>query len=393
MIKLLSKLFIKDNTNYKDCVVREKYGVLCGAYGIFLNILLFIGKFIVGTLALSVAMVADAFNNLSDAASSIIQILGFKIANMKPDPKHPFGHGRIEYVTGLIISFLVLLMGFELLQSSIKNIVNPVKIEVSITTIIILTISIIVKFYMMMYNNSYAKKIDSVAMKATAMDSMFDGISTTLVLVSSILANFTSFPIDGIAGIIVSGFIIFGGIESAKDTISPLLGTSPSKEFVEGIEDEVKKHKPIVGMHDLMVHDYGPGRCMVSLHAEVPGDKDIFEMHDVIDNLEKDISKRFNCRATIHMDPIDLHNKQLSYYKGILKTELNKLNPELKAHDVRMVPGISHTNLIFDVVKTLSYKGTDDELCEIIKNALKKYDEFSDVNFVITVDQPYDFCK
>ena len=203
MLKFLSKLFIKDNLNYKDCVVREKYGVLCGAYGIFLNILLFLGKFIVGTLALSVAMVADAFNNLSDAASSIIQILGFKIASMKPDPKHPFGHCRIEYVTGLIISFLVLLMGYELLKSSIGNIIHPVKIEVSTITIIILIVSIIIKFYMMIYNNSYAKKIDSVAMKATAMDSMFDGISTSLVLVSSIVANFTTFPIDGIAGIVV----------------------------------------------------------------------------------------------------------------------------------------------------------------------------------------------
>ena len=389
MIKLLSKIFIKDNLNYKDCVVREKYGVLCGAYGIFLNILLFLGKFIVGTLALSVAMVADAFNNLSDAASSIIQILGFKIASMKPDPKHPFGHGRIEYVTGLIISFLVILMGYELLKSSIGNIIHPTKIEVSSVTIIILVISIIIKFYMMIYNNSYAKKIDSVAMKATAMDSMFDGISTSLVLISSIVANFTSFPIDGIAGIVVSGFIILGGIEAAKETISPLLGTGPTREFVNEIEEEVRKHKPIVGMHDLAVHDYGPGRCMISLHAEVPGDGDIFEMHNVIDTLENDISKKFNCKITIHMDPVDLHNKQLSLYKGILNTELKNLNPELKAHDVRMVPGPDHMNLIFDVVKTLGFKGTDDELRMLIIKTLNQYPEFENVHCVITVDQPY----
>ena len=389
MFKLLAKIFIKDNTNYSDCKVREKYGVLSGAYGIFLNVLLFIAKFIAGTLSLSVAMVADAFNNLADAASSIIQILGFKVASMKPDPKHPFGHGRAEYVTGLIISFLVILMGFELLQSSVKNIIHPNIVQASTITIVILCVSVFVKFYMMIYNNSIAKKIDSVAMKATAADSFYDGISTPLVLVAIILSKFTTLPIDGLAGVIVSGFIIYGGIEAAKETISPLLGTSPSKEFVANVEEELMKHKPIVGMHDLIVHDYGPGRVMISLHAEVPGDGDIFEMHDVIDNAEHDISKRFCCHTVIHMDPVDLHNKELSLYKGIIKTELKNLNPELKAHDIRMVPGITHTNLIFDVVKTINYKGSDEELCNVITKALKQYPECKDVNCVITVDQPY----
>ena len=389
MLSLLSKIFIKDYKNYSDCKVREKYGVLCGFYGIFLNIVLFFAKFIAGTVSASVAMVADAFNNLSDAASSVIQILGFKIASIKPDPKHPFGHGRIEYVTGLIISFMVILMGFELLKSSIKGIINPKVLETSKITVIILIISILVKFYMMAYNRSIAKKINSVAMKAVAADSMFDGISTSLVLISILLSPFTTLPIDGIAGVIVSGFILYGGIEAAKETISPLLGTSPSKEFVSEVEKELMAHKPIVGMHDLAVHDYGPGRCMISLHAEVPGDGNIFELHDVIDLAEHDISKKFNCNTVIHMDPVDLHNKQLSLFKGILKTELKNLNPDLKAHDIRMVPGITHTNLIFDVVKTLSYKGTDEELCEIIKKALKQYPEFENVNFVITVDQPY----
>lgn len=389
MISLLSKIFIKDNKNYSDNKVREQYGVLCGGYGIFLNILLFISKLIAGFISLSVAMVADAFNNLADAASSIIQILGFKIAAMKPDPKHPFGHGRAEYITGLIISFLVLFMGAELLQSSVKSIIHPKAIEANTISIIILCAAVCVKFYMMAYNKSIGKKINSVAMKATATDSFCDGISTSLVLLSIIISKFTTLPIDGIAGVIVSGFIIFGGIEAAKETIQPLLGTSPSKEFVAAVETEVMNHKPIVGMHDLIVHDYGPGRMMISLHAEVPGDGNIFELHDVIDLAEQDISKKFCCHTVIHMDPVDLHNKQLSLFKGIIKTELKNLCPDLNAHDIRMVPGITHTNVIFDVVKTIGYKGADEELCTGIIKALKQYPECKDVNFVITVDQPF----
>lgn len=389
MISLLSKIFIKDYKNYSDCKVREQYGVLCGGFGIFLNVLLFISKLVAGILSISVAMIADAFNNLADAASSVIQILGFKIASMKPDPKHPFGHGRVEYITGLIISFLVLFMGVELLKSSIKAIIHPEVIEANNISIVILIVAVFIKFYMMAYNSSIGKKINSVAMKATATDSFCDGISTSLVLVSIIISRFTTLPIDGIAGIIVSGFIIFGGIDAAKDTIGPLLGSAPSKEFVASIEKVVMAHKPIVGIHDIVVHDYGPGRMMISLHAEVPGDGNIFELHDVIDMAENDVSKQFCCHTVIHMDPVDLHNKQLSLFKGIIKTELKNLNSELKAHDIRIVPGVTHTNLIFDVVKTIGYTGTDQELCDGIIKALKQYPEFKDVNFVITVDQPY----
>ena len=389
MLKLLSKIFIKDYKNYSDCKVREKYGVLCGAYGIFLNILLFIAKFIAGTISLSVAMVADAFNNLSDAGSSVIQILGFKIASIKPDPKHPFGHGRVEYISGLVISFLVLLMGVELLKSSIGSIIHPEVVTASTVSIIILCVAVIIKFYMMAYNNSIAKKINSVAMKATATDSMFDAISTLLVLISVIVAKFTTFPVDGVAGVVVSGFILYGGFCSAMETVSPLLGTCPSKEFVNEVEEELLKHKPIVGMHDIAVHDYGPGRCMISLHAEVPGDGDIFELHDVIDVAEVDISKRFNCNTVIHMDPVDLKNERLSKLKVLVKEELAKINPELKAHDIRMVPGNTHTNLIFDVVKNINYKGSDEDLQKTISDAICSRPECKDICCVITIDQPY----
>lgn len=387
MISLLSRIFIKDFKNYSDSKVREQYGVLCGGFGIILNVLLCGLKFVTGTITGSVAMVADAVNNLADAASSIIQILGFKLASKKPDPKHPFGHGRIEYISGLIISFLVLLMGVELFKSSINSIINPEKVSFSIWALIIMVIAILVKLYMMYYNLSVAKKIDSVAMKATATDSFFDSFSTAFVIISFAVSRFTSLPVDGIAGVIVSCFILYGGITSVMETISPLLGDAPSGEFVDQIEQEVMLHKPIVGMHDLVVHDYGPGRKMISLHAEVPGDHDIFELHDVIDVLEFDLSQKFNCEAVIHMDPIDTKNERLTKLKEELKEELLKIHSELSAHDVRMVPGPTHTNLIFDVVKPFECKHSDEELMVLIWNAVHL--KHPEIFCVIKVDRPY----
>ena len=338
MISLLSKIFISDNKNYSDNTIRKKYGILCGCFGIFLNIILFIAKFIAGTISYSVAMIADAFNNLSDAASSIVQILGFKLSSKKPDPEHPFGHGRIEYISGLIISFLILLMGFELLKSSIESFFAPKQISVNLISIIIMICSILIKFYMYYYNHSIAKKINSVTMEATAKDSLSDTISTIVVIISVIASKYTTFPVDAIAGLIVGLFILKAGYESAKDTIEPLLGNSPTKEFVEEIEKELLYHKPILAMHDLVVHDYGPGRRMISLHAEVPGNRDIFELHDVIDNAEVNIAKKFNCSVVIHMDPVDTENKRLAELKEVLTNSLKTIHTELHAHDIRMVP-------------------------------------------------------
>ena len=387
MIKLLAKIFIKNSSNYQDVKVREQYGVLCGAVGIGLNIILFLAKFLFGTISVSVAMVADAFNNLSDAASSIIQILGFKLSSKKPDPEHPFGHGRIEYISGLIISMLILLMGFELLKSSVSSILNPKTLSVSTFSIVIMIFAIGIKLYMMIYNLSISKKINSVSMKATATDSFFDCISTFLVLLSLILSNFTTLPVDGIAGVVVSLFILYGGLSSAFETIEPLLGTSPDKDFVLQIEKELLNHKPIVGMHDLVIHDYGPGRLMISLHAEVPGNMNIFELHDSIDVTEVEIAQKFNCHVVIHMDPIDLDNEDLKKYKEGLSKILKEIHIELHAHDVRMVPGITHTNLIFDVVKPFDYKKTDDELVKTIQSSVSN--KWQNVCCVITVDQPF----
>lgn len=385
MISLLAKIFIKDRKNYSDSKVRTQYGIICGAFGIFLNVLLFIAKYVFGTIAASVSMVADAFNNLSDAASSLVSILGFKLACKKPDPEHPFGHGRIEYIAGLIVSFLILHMGFDLVTDSIKNVIHPEKSQSSLLSVIIMCAAILVKFYMYVYNHLIAKKINSVSMEATAKDSLGDMISTLVVIAALIFGKFTSLPLDAIGGIIVGIFILKTGLETAKDTIAPLLGTAPTKEFVCEIEEELMKHSPVLGMHDLVVHDYGPGRLMISLHAEVPGDKNIFELHDVIDNAEVDIAKRFNCHVIIHMDPVDVNNERLEKLKLVIKEECNNINPALCFHDVRMVPGVTHTNLIFDVVKPLDCKLSDENLVKLIQSAI--HEKENDINCVITVDQ------
>ncbi len=387
MIKLLAKIFIKNPDDYQNEEVRSKYGILCGGFGIFLNAILFALKFIFGTLAASVAMVADAFNNLSDAASSVVQILGFKLSSKKPDPDHPFGHGRIEYISGLVVSFLILYMGTVLLKDSVLSIIHPETMNISILSVVVMGLSILVKLYMYLYNHLTAKKISSVAMEVVAKDSLNDVISTSVVIAALIGSRFTSLPLDGIGGVVVGIFIIKTGLEAAKDTIAPLLGSAPSVELVSQIEEELMKHKPIVGMHDLIIHDYGPGRMMISLHAEVPGNLNIFSLHDVIDIAENDISKRFNCHVVIHMDPVDTENKRLAQLKEILAEEVPKINPELKFHDVRMVPGDTHTNLIFDVVKPYSCILTDDKLKLVIHEAV--HARCPDVYCAITVDQPF----
>lgn len=387
MIKLLAKIFIKNPGDYKNEKVRSQYGVLCGAFGIFLNLLLFALKIIFGTIAASVAMVADAFNNLSDAGSSIVQILGFKLSSKKPDPDHPFGHGRIEYISGLIVSFFILYMGIALLKDSVLSIMNPKPLQAGLLSVSIMGLGILVKLYMFIYNHLIAKKIESVAMEVVAKDSLNDVISTAVVIVALIGSRFTSLSLDGIGGVVVAVFILKTGFEAASDTIAPLLGTAPSARLVSEIEEELMKHKPIVGMHDLIVHDYGPGRMMISLHAEVPGNLNIFSLHDVIDVAEHDISVRFGCQVVIHMDPVDTENKRLAELKEVLAREIANINPELKFHDVRMVPGDTHTNLIFDVVKPYSWKGSDEQLKLAIHNAV--HARFSDVYCAITVDLPY----
>lgn len=388
MISLLAKIFIKNHSEYKDSSVRQKYGILCGGVGIFLNLILFTFKLIFGTITASVAIVADAFNNLSDAASSCVQIMGFKLSGRKPDPEHPFGHGRIEYIAALGISFLILLMGVELIKSSVESLIHPEPVTFSITAVVVLVVSILVKAYMYIYNHRIGKKIDSVAMEATAKDSLGDTITTFLVIVSLIASKFTTFPVDGIAGIIVGFFILKTGYESAKETVNLLIGVAASKEFAHEIETELLKFENIVGMHDLIVHDYGPGRLMITLHAEVPGDKNIFDLHEEIDLAEYTLSQKFNCQTTIHMDPIDLNNKDLDELRQIIKEETQKISPNMSFHDVRIVPGTNNSNLIFDVVKPFDCKLSDDELkMQLFMNVRGRAK--MPIMCVITIDQPY----
>ena len=387
MIKILARLFVKNYKNYSDSKVRFSYGVLCAVTGIVFNVILFALKFLAGIVSKSVAVTADAFNNLSDSASSVIELLGFKLASKEPDKNHPFGHGRFEYISGLFISFLILLMGFELIKSSVKAIFRPEELTSGLFPLAVMIFSILIKCYMYFYNHSLAKKISSVSLEAVAKDSLSDCISTFVVLLSTVAARYVDFPLDGIAGTIVAAFILKTGFDSARDTIAPLLGTAPTKEFVMQVQTEVLKHKPICGMHDLIVHDYGPGRLLLSLHAEVPGDRDIFELHEIIDETEVALSRKFKCVAVIHMDPIDVKNERLNEIKLFMMNSLPKIDSDLKFHDVRLVPGKRHTNLIFDIVKPFNCPLTDKMLKTRINRLIKG--SYSDINCVITIDSPF----
>ncbi|MDY2597695.1 MAG: cation diffusion facilitator family transporter [Eubacteriales bacterium] len=390
MIKLLSRIFIKDYKNYESPAVRSSYGVLCGGFGIFLNILLFIGKFLAGTLAKSVSITADAFNNLADAGSSIITLLGFRLARQKPDTKHPFGHGRIEYIAGLLVSAAIILMGFELAKSSISKIISPEPIEFSVLTAAILVCSILVKLYMVFYNKSIGKKIKSATLGATALDSCSDCIATSVVLVSSLIAHFFKINIDGYCGVLVAAFVIYSGIRALQETITPLLGQAPDREFIERIQKLIEEFPEITGIHDLIVHDYGPGRLMISLHAEMPvyEDSDIFAMHDIIDNAERLLSKELECLVTIHLDPTRSNDEKVAELKAKTVNVLHGISPELSLHDFRVVPGPTHTNLIFDVVIPFDLKLKEDEITEKLNSAVSEWDD-AKYYVVVSFDRPY----
>ena len=390
MITLLSKFFLKEtNGSIKEHPenYREQYGILCGLTGIFFNVLLFIGKFFAGFFANSIAIMADAFNNLSDAGSSFITLAGFKIANQKPDPDHPFGHGRIEYISGLLVSIIILLMAFELIKSSIGKIITPTAIETDTITYIILVVSVFVKLYMAFYNRSIGKKIGSVAMSATATDSISDCIATTVVLLTSIIAQFTGLHLDGYCGVLVAIFIFIAGIKAAKDTIDPLLGTPPEREFVEKIESIVLSHEDILGLHDLIVHNYGPGRVMISLHAEVDAHGDILVLHDLVDNIEHELKTKCNCQALIHMDPIINDDEEINQLKRDISALIKEIDEKMTLHDFRVVKGPTHTNVIFDVVAPYSLPFKDEELKQII--AAKILDKFPCHFAVIEIDRDY----
>lgn len=387
MVSLLSKLFIRDFSNYDDVYVRRKYGILGSTVGIFLNILLFGFKYFAGIVSSSVAVTADAFNNLSDAGSSIITLVGFKFTGLSPDNEHPFGHGRIEYISGLIVSMAIILMGFELFATSVGKIMNPEDVDTSTVAFVILFISVIVKIYMAFYNVSIGKKINSAAMKATAIDSLSDSVATSVVFISMLIMKFTGYNIDGYAGAAVAVFILFAGYGAAKDTISPLLGMKPSKETVDTINEIIMSHDGILGIHDLIVHDYGPGRMMISLHAEVPGDKNIYEIHNLIDHIENDLNDKFNCECVIHMDPVDVNDRRTQEMKNKVEEVVKSINADLSIHDLRIIPCKNYNNLVFDMIVPPKYHNEDILIKEqVCKQIEEKYPEYQ---AVIKIDKSY----
>ena len=355
--------------------------------GIALNVLLFAGKFFAGTLSGSIAITADAFNNLSDAGSSIVTLLGFQLAGQKPHPHHPFGHGRIEYLSGLAVSMLILLMGFELGKSSIEKILHPEAVDSSPLVIAILCVSIAVKLYMSFYNRSIGKKINSAAMEATATDSLSDSVATSAVLIATLVSRFTGLQIDGWCGVAVAAFILFSGFNAAKDTINPLLGTPPTKEFVDQIASLVLSHPAVIGIHDLLVHDYGPGRLMISLHAEVSANANLLEIHDEIDNIERQLQAELNCHAVIHMDPVAADDALVTQTKQSVVALVKGIDPCLTLHDFRMVTGPTHTNLIFDVVAPFNFAMTDEALIDEIQRKVAAMD--GNYFAVVTVDKDF----
>ncbi len=388
MVTLLSKLWIKPGMS--EAKQREAYGMLCSVLGIALNVLLFIGKMIAGLLSKSIAITADAFNNLSDAASSIITLVGFKLAGAKPDRAHPFGHGRMEYLSGLAVAALILIMGFELIKDSIDKILHPSDTDFSVLILMILLVSIAVKLYMAFYNNSVGKKIGSATIRAVATDSLSDSIMTAVVIVASLIQYFFGLHVDGICGVVVGFMVLKAGVSAAKELIDPLLGVPPTKEFVEQVEDIVLHFDPenIVGLHDMIVHDYGPGRRFITLHAEVPAEGDISVLHDIIDNLEYKMYMELECLTTIHMDPISTKDPFVAELKEKVTVLVKEVNEEITLHDFRIVRGDTHTNVLFDIVLPYEDKRSNEEVQGKIQSLVweKIGQEYMTV---IQVDRPF----
>ena len=335
MITLLVNMLIHEKEDVKNPKVRQQYGMICGLVGIMLNILLFAGKFVAGLLSHSISITADAFNNLSDAGSSCVTLVGFKMAGAKPDVNHPFGHGRIEYVTGLIVSGAILVMAFELIKSSVEKILHPEPVTFGVLSLWILLASIVVKIYMAFYNYKIGKKLDSAAMRATATDSLSDTCATAAVLAGALVGEFTGLQIDGWCGILVGLFIFYAGISAARDTLNPLLGQPPEEDFVRQIENIVLSYQEICGIHDLLVHDYGPGRRMISLHAEVPVEGNILELHDIVDNAEMELRNKLRCDAVIHMDPVVTEDAYILELKGKIERLMKEIDSVITMHDFR----------------------------------------------------------
>ncbi|WP_138205403.1 cation diffusion facilitator family transporter [Haloimpatiens lingqiaonensis] len=394
LTNFLISRFIKNYKDTDDEGVRQKYGYLAGVVGIFANILLSSIKLTVGFISHSIAITADAFNNLSDAASSLITVVSFKLANKPADKEHPFGHGRVEYLAALVVSFFVMMVGFQFVKTSFDRIVNPTKINFQIIPFILLLFSILVKVWLGFFNKKLGKKINSTTLSATSMDAFSDVITTSVVALSFVISNFTSLPIDGYIGILVALFIIYSGFSLVKETINPLLGEAPDAELVENIQKDLLSYEYITGVHDIIVHNYGPSKFMVSLHAEVPCDISILKIHEIIDRAEKEMSKKHNILLVIHMDPINTNNKEVQKCKDHVISVLNTI-PEIESmHDFRMVGENEYINLIFDVVVDHDIHIDQKKEDEIILQIDKKLKAINPAyNCLITIDKNYTFIR
>ena len=392
MTEFLVNKFIKDSANIESTEVRTRYGMLASVVGIFCNVLLFSVKLAIGLILSSLAVTADAFNNLSDAASSIISFVGVKMAGKPADAEHPFGHGRIEYIAALIVSFLVIEVGFTFFKSSISKIMHPEEITFDPVPFIILILSILVKLWMAFFNNKLGKRIDSKVMLATAADSLGDVITTSATVISIVICHFTSINVDAIAGLIVSGIVIWSGVSIAKDTLEPLIGQRVPSELYQKITDMVESYEGIVGAHDLIVHNYGPNRSMATIHAEVPNDVSIEASHEIIDRIERDAKKELNILLVIHMDPVEMRDEEVLELRDKTSHIVHALDPELHFHDFRVLKENEQKNLIFDLVVPDSY--TEKDANRVMYQLIALLHEMEkNVDCIITLDRSFEAPK
>lgn len=383
----LVKKFVHDYENVHDINVRASYGKLSGKVGIFCNAFLFAVKFIMGTISGSVSITADAVNNLSDAASSVISLIGFKMAEKPADEDHPYGHARYEYLSGLTVAVMIILIGFELFKTSFDKVIHPSTVDFSIALVIVLAVSILIKLWMAFFNKSLGKKINSSALEATAADSRNDVISTSAVLVAAVISHFFKINLDGYMGIAVAVFILYSGIGLVKDTLDPLLGKAPEPELVDYIQKKILSYDGVLGTHDLMIHDYGPGRKFASVHVEMAAEGDVLKSHDIIDNIERDFLSKDNLNIIVHYDPIVTKDDIVNDFRSWLMEQVKSIDPHLSIHDLRIVPGNSHTNLVFDCVMPHCINMSPSELKAEIRRLVNiKYPNYY---CIITIDSSY----
>lgn len=385
-MNFLVRRFIKNYQDTKDANVRTSIGKLSGIVGIFSNLFLFVIKFVIGTIVHSVSIQADGVNNLTDAGSNIISILSFHLANKPADKDHPFGHERTETIASLFVGILILVLGFETAKESISKVIHPGSIDFRIASVVILLISIIIKFWMYAYNKKLSKTYDSSLLEATALDSISDVCGTTAVLVSTLLSPVLHFNLDGYMGIVVSGIILYGAYGLLRDMINSLIGEAPDPELVHNIVDMIMAHPAILGVHDMMLHNYGPNKIFASAHVEVDSSKDIFETHDHIDNIEREVKENMNIDLVLHMDPVKVNDLETELYRAKVVEAIHQIDPKWGFHDFRIVSGPTHVNLVFDLVIPFEEKYTQEEIEEML---LKHIDSDKKIYLVLTIDHPY----